>query len=88
VSDRLTPNVIEAVQPAEPAPPALVNRLHGWITTVDHKRLGIMYILYALVFLVIGESKPRSCGFSSSRRTISLFRPRSLTGCSPCMAPR
>jgi cytochrome c oxidase subunit 1 len=54
VSERLTPNVIEAVQPAESAPLALVNRLHGWITTVDHKRLGIMYILYALVFLVIG----------------------------------
>ena len=39
---------------AEPAPPSLVNRLHEWITTVDHKRLGILYILYALVFLVIG----------------------------------
>ena len=30
------------------------SRLHGWVTTVDHKRLGIMYILYALVFLVVG----------------------------------
>ncbi len=29
-------------------------RLHAWIVTVDHKKLGIMYILYALVFLVIG----------------------------------
>jgi cytochrome c oxidase subunit 1 len=29
-------------------------RLHGWVTTVDHKRLGIMYIVYALVMLVIG----------------------------------
>jgi heme/copper-type cytochrome/quinol oxidase subunit 1 len=28
--------------------------LHSWITTVDHKRLGILYILYALVFLMIG----------------------------------
>ena len=28
--------------------------LHTWITTVDHKRIGILYILYALVFLVIG----------------------------------
>src|SRR6516164_10466967 len=34
--------------------PPLVSRLHGWITTVDHKRLGILYILYALLFLVIG----------------------------------
>ena len=28
--------------------------LHEWVTTVDHKRLGIMYIIYGLVFLVIG----------------------------------
>jgi cytochrome c oxidase subunit I len=28
--------------------------LHEWVVTVDHKKLGIMYILYALVFLVIG----------------------------------
>src|SRR3974390_3558044 len=32
----------------------LADWLHGWVTTVDHKRLGILYILYALVFLVIG----------------------------------
>src|SRR4030081_3376840 len=31
----------------------LVTTLHEWATTVDHKRLGILYILYALVFLVI-----------------------------------
>src|SRR5262245_53159291 len=28
--------------------------LHEWATTVDHKKLGIMYVLMALVFLVIG----------------------------------
>jgi cytochrome c oxidase subunit 1 len=28
--------------------------VHSWITTVDHKRLGIMYILYAFLFLVVG----------------------------------
>jgi len=27
--------------------------LHGWVTTVDHKRIGLLYILFALVFLVI-----------------------------------
>jgi cytochrome c oxidase subunit 1 len=30
------------------------SRLHDWVVTVDHKRLGILYILYALIFLVIG----------------------------------
>jgi cytochrome c oxidase subunit 1 len=31
-----------------------VDQLHEWVTTVDHKRLGILYIVYALIFLVIG----------------------------------
>ncbi len=35
-------------------PRPLTERLHAWVTTVDHKRLGILYILYALVFLVVG----------------------------------
>src|SRR6267154_1522731 len=30
------------------------DRLHDWVVTVDHKKLGILYILYALLFLVIG----------------------------------
>src|SRR5271156_5277586 len=32
----------------------LTETLHEWVTTVDHKKLGILYILYALLFLVIG----------------------------------
>jgi len=27
--------------------------LHEWVTTVDHKRLGILYIVYSLLFLVV-----------------------------------
>ncbi len=29
-------------------------RLHEWTTTVDHKKLGVMYVLISIVFLVIG----------------------------------
>jgi len=43
-----------ALPRAEAASRPLVDALHGWVTTVDHKRLGILYILYALIFLVIG----------------------------------
>ena len=42
-----------AIQTAEAASRPWVETLHEWVTTVDHKRLGILYILYALVFLVI-----------------------------------
>ena len=31
-----------------------IERLHAWVITVDHKRLGIMYVLYGLAFLVVG----------------------------------
>jgi cytochrome c oxidase subunit 1 len=33
---------------------AWLGTLHQWVITVDHKKLGLMYIGYALVFLVIG----------------------------------
>src|SRR6202451_1443855 len=29
-------------------------RLHDWVITVDHKKLGILYIVYGLIFLIIG----------------------------------
>jgi cytochrome c oxidase subunit I len=31
----------------------LLARLHDWVVTVDHKRLGIMYICTGLVFLLV-----------------------------------
>jgi cytochrome c oxidase subunit 1 len=43
-----------ALPRAEATSRPLADALHGWVTTVDHKRLGILYILYALIFLVIG----------------------------------
>jgi cytochrome c oxidase subunit I len=30
-----------------------VQTLHEWLTTVDHKRLGLLYIVYALFFLLV-----------------------------------
>src|SRR5262249_52812060 len=31
----------------------LTTRLHEWVTTVDHKRIGIMYVISSLLFLGI-----------------------------------
>src|SRR5258708_13499936 len=43
-----------AIRAAEIEGRPWVEALHDWITTVDHKRLGILYILFALLFLLIG----------------------------------
>jgi cytochrome c oxidase subunit 1 len=47
-------DVLEFLRTSDATPRPLVDKLHDWISTADHKRLGIMYILYALIFLLIG----------------------------------
>src|SRR6266481_6956116 len=42
-----------AAPDAERAPAGLLTRLHEWVVTVDHKRLGIMYVVAGLVFFLI-----------------------------------
>lgn len=42
------------VPPSEAAARPLSDRVHEWIVTVDHKKLGLMYFSYGIVFLVIG----------------------------------
>src|SRR6204780_4635998 len=60
----------QSIAPATPevGPVPLVERLHEWVTTVDHKRLGILYILYALFFLLVG-------GVEATVMRIQLIRP-------------
>src|SRR5271167_1583540 len=46
----------------------LVQVLHDWIVTVDHKKLGLMYFTYGILFLVIG-------GVEATILRIQLIRP-------------
>ena len=41
-----------AVEPVGDVVP-FTSRLHAWVVTVDHKRLGIMYVVAGLVFFVV-----------------------------------
>ena len=49
-------------------PRALVDLVHEWVTTVDHKRLGLLYIAYALIFLIVG-------GIEATVLRLQLIRP-------------
>jgi cytochrome c oxidase subunit 1 len=46
----------------------LATEIRTWLTTVDHKRLGVLYILFALVFLIIA-------GIEASIMRFQLIRP-------------
>ncbi len=47
-------NSATATPTAKTTATPLTSRLHAWVTTVDHKRIGLMYLLMSLVFLIIG----------------------------------
>jgi cytochrome c oxidase subunit 1 len=60
---------LEAIDRTSPATePPRQSVLHEWITTVDHKKIGIMYIVYALLFLVVA-------GFEAVLMRIQLMVP-------------
>ncbi len=33
--------------------PSVLDQIHSWLVTVDHKKLGLMYIMYGLFFFVV-----------------------------------
>ena len=37
--------------------PTYLEIVHGWVVTVDHKKLGILYIAYGLVFLLVAGTE-------------------------------
>jgi len=46
------PGTFEPVQTEGGA--TLLEKLHSWVITVDHKKLGILYVVYSLCFLLVG----------------------------------
>src|SRR2546428_2910712 len=64
----MSTDAISTLRAGVPSRP-LAAKLHEWITTVDHKRLGMLYIGYALVFLAIG-------GLEAAAMRIQLIRPQ------------
>ena len=50
------------------APRPFVDKLHEWVTTVDHKRIGILYVAFGLTFLLVG-------GIEAAVMRLQLIRP-------------
>lgn len=54
VANPETSEVIEVGIVQVPNRTPFVTILHGWVTTVDHKRVGLLYMMMSLVFMVFG----------------------------------
>ena len=53
--------------------------LLSWVRTTDHKRIGILYLLFSLFFLGLTASRRFSFGCSWRSRTTIWFPPRCTT---------
>ena len=51
ISQVIDPSTSESVRST------FLENLHGWVVTVDHKRLGILYILYSTFFLLVAGAE-------------------------------
>ena len=47
----------ETLEAASEPRQTLLDWLQGWVTTVDHKRLGILYIVYSIFFLLVAGAE-------------------------------
>ena len=59
---------VNAIAISEDPTQPLTLRLHEWVTTVHHKRLGILYVVYGLIFLALG-------GIEATVMRLQLIRP-------------
>ncbi|MGH8065389.1 MAG: cytochrome c oxidase subunit I [Candidatus Entotheonellia bacterium] len=66
----VTSDTLDRPEDAAPTPLPLLVHLHEWVVTVDHKRLGIMYVGVGLVFLLVA-------GLAASLMRVQLAFPES-----------
>ena len=60
--------------------------LWSWITTVDHKRIGILYGTTAFFFFLMGGIEALLLRIQLGRRTTRSWRRTRTTSCSRCTA--
>ena len=68
-----------------PAATTYKSGLYDWVTTTDHKKIGIMYIINSFLFFFIGGILALAVRSElGDVRDCSSSRPRPTTNCSRC----
>ncbi|MFN8027252.1 MAG: hypothetical protein U0W40_13095 [Acidimicrobiia bacterium] len=83
---RSLPKTSAPVLPA--AAPKATTGFWSWFTTVDHKKIGIMYGAPSLLFFVVAGIEALLIRLQLAARTARCSPRRSTTPCSRCTARR
>jgi cytochrome c oxidase subunit 1 len=57
MADQTLPIAGVDVTPRRRSTAHMLEWLHGWVVTVDHKRLGILYVVYGIFFLLVAGTE-------------------------------
>ena len=57
MADQTLPIAGVDVTPRRRSTAQMLEWLHGWVVTVDHKRLGILYMVYGIFFLLVAGAE-------------------------------
>ena len=60
--------------------------IYGWLTTVDHKRIAVLYCMASLFFMLLGGIEAMLIRTQLACRTTPSSRPTPTTRCSRCTA--
>ena len=60
----------------------------SWLTTVDHKRIGTLYLFTSLFFFVVGGLEAAMLRWQLAAPNSTCCPPRRTTRCSRCTARR
>ena len=67
-----------------PAAPAYRSTLYEWLTTTDHKKIGIMYVINSFVFFFIGGMLAMGVRLELAQPGLQFVQDRPTTNCSRC----
>ncbi len=60
----------------------------SWLTTVDHKRIGLLYLSTGFVFFLVGGLEAMLIRMQLAQPNGTVLNPDTTTRSSPCTAPR
>ena len=68
-----------------PPPPPTAAALYDWLTTTDHKKIGIMYVINSFIFFFIGGLLALGVRTELAQPGLQFVtRPDATTSCSRC----
>ena len=88
MADSIPLSGIVDLTPDDKRPRIWLEVMHDWVVTVDHKKIGLMYIAASLMFFAVGGVEVLLMRIQLAVPESKFLSPEQYISCSRCTAPR